>query len=67
MTPDASPEVVCVARGGRSAVARCVHGGYYLRVGPVTVLVSLELLHELADVLAAASASAQARNELRGH
>ncbi len=67
MKPAASSEVVCVARGGQSAVARCAHGGYHLRIGPVTVLVSLELLHELAGVLAEASAHAVARPEVQRH
>jgi hypothetical protein len=60
-TEAAAPEVVCVARGRQCAVARCGHGGYHLRVGPVTVLVSLDLLHELAGVLSEASFTAQAR------
>ncbi len=63
----AAPEVVCVARGRQCAVARCAHGGYHLRVGPVTVLVSPDLLHELAGVLAEASASVHGRPDARRH
>jgi hypothetical protein len=70
MKPPAEPgpsDVVCLSRGRQCAVARCGHGGYHLRVGPVTVLVSPELLHELAGVLAQASASVAGAAGARCH